>query len=425
MFVDIAEVLVQAGNGGSGVISFRHEKFVDRGGPDGGDGGKGGDVIFEASNSEDTLAQFRHSRIIRAEDGDNGRKQRQHGKNGISNVVRLPVGTVVKYENQTIADLTLNGQRVVVARGGLGGYGNAHFVSSVRQAPRIAEKGEQGQQRKLVLELKMIADVGLVGLPNAGKSTFLSVVSNARPKIADYPFTTLQPNLGVVDIDNQSSMLFADIPGLIEGASSGRGLGDDFLRHVERTKVLLHLIDIYSNDVVSDYQTISRELSQYRVDLTKRPQIVALTKIEGIDEKELASKMQSLREALSPDTTLMAISSVAGTNVKKLLHKLHTLIVQQTEVVEATSEDEDTTDIVIRLEGKDVNAWGVKRENGKYYVSGEKIERFAMRTDFSNPEGVARLQDIMRKMGILHELLRQGATNEDEIMIGTYGPIRL
>jgi GTP-binding protein len=250
MFVDSAKVIIRAGNGGNGAVSFKHDKFKARGGPDGGDGGDGGDVVLKASRNQNTLAAFRYKKLLQAENGGQGTKRRRHGKTASDLEVAVPVGTMVTSpEGELLADLTEDGMSVIIAKGGKGGFGNAHFVSSVRQVPRVAEKGEQGEDREAVFELKMIADVGIVGLPNAGKSTLLSVVSNARPEIANYPFTTLVPNLGVVDIDSRHSILLADIPGLIEGASQGKGLGDEFLRHVERTSVLLHLVDAYNEDV--------------------------------------------------------------------------------------------------------------------------------------------------------------------------------
>lgn len=286
MFVDKVTVKVKAGDGGDGAVSFRHEKFIDKGGPDGGDGGHGGDVILEASRNQNTLAAYRFQRELKADPGKAGSKRRKHGRSGKDFTAQIPVGTtILSNEGEVLADLTHDGQQVIVARGGKGGFGNAHFISSTRQVPRVAEKGEEGEELELTLELKMIADVGLVGLPNAGKSTFLASVSNARPEIANYPFTTLTPNLGVVDLGKEDSLLIADIPGLIEGASQGKGLGDEFLRHVERTGVLLHLIDSYNDDISKAFKTIYAELKAYKLDLTTRPQIIALTKIDGLDDE--------------------------------------------------------------------------------------------------------------------------------------------
>jgi GTPase len=282
MFVDRVNVNIRAGKGGDGLLSFRREKFMAKGGPDGGDGGDGGSIIMRASRNQNTLAAFRYKKLLQAKDGQAGGKRKRHGRKGEDMIVDVPVGTVLTdRQGEVIADLTEDGQTETIAQGGQGGFGNAHFTSSTRQAPRVSEKGEKGEELDGIFELKMIADAGIVGLPNAGKSTLLSIISNAKPEIADYPFTTLHPNLGVVDIDKKNSLLMADIPGLIEGASQGKGLGDEFLRHTERTNVLLHLIDAYNEDVAAAYKTIMQELKDYKVDLTSRPQVVALTKIDG------------------------------------------------------------------------------------------------------------------------------------------------
>src|SRR5665648_104432 len=283
MFVDTAKVFIQAGKGGNGAVSFRHEIYVDKGGPDGGNGGKGGDVVFEATDNLNTLIDFRFKPELKAKPGKNGAKSHRAGPSGEDKVVLVPLGTIIKRDGEPIADLVEHGQKVVIARGGDGGFGNAHFKSSVRQTPRVAELGETGDEFEAELELKLLADVGLIGFPNAGKSTFLSVISNAKPEIADYAFTTLTPNLGVADFDS-SSLLVADIPGLIEGASEGKGLGDAFLRHVERTSVLLHLIDVYSDNIAAAYKTIRKELEQYSPKLIERPEVIALTKCDGVDD---------------------------------------------------------------------------------------------------------------------------------------------
>ena len=319
MFADTAEVYVIAGDGGNGVVSFRHEKYVDKGGPDGGDGGRGGDVIFVADNNVNTLADFRFKPELKAGNGGAGGKRKKHGADGADKLVKVPVGTVIYRDGKIIDELVVAGQRSVVAQGGEGGFGNAHFKSSVRQAPRVAELGEKGDKFTAQLELKMVADVGLVGFPNAGKSTFLSVVSNARPEIADYAFTTLRPNLGVADVDGQS-MLIADIPGLIEGASQGKGLGDDFLRHVERTSVILHMIDSMSNDVAGDYQKIRHELQAYSDDLAAKPEIVALTKIDAADDEIVQMQINDLKSVTN--SPIYAISSSAHKGIKELLRAL-------------------------------------------------------------------------------------------------------
>ncbi len=421
MFVDKADVIIEAGDGGDGLVSFRHEKFIAKGGPDGGDGGKGGDVVFLASRNQNTLASFRYQKLLKAESGKPGGKRKKHGKSGETLVVKVPIGTVVSDESgMVLADLVNDGQQEVIAKGGKGGFGNAHFTSSTRQAPRVAEKGEKGEQVTATLELKMIADVGLVGLPNAGKSTLLASLSNARPEIANYPFTTLRPNLGVVDIDETSSLLFADIPGLIEGASQGKGLGDEFLRHVERTNVLVHLIDIYDEDIKQSYATIQQELKDYKVDLTDRPQVVVLNKIDGLDEDIVQDKLKELKKVVPRGAKVFAVSAQSKQNVRELLYALQELV--EKERVQRNEAADRQELPVITLDSED-DAWMVVKEKDHFLVTGKKIERFAARTDFSNPHGVQRLRDIMRKMGIMHELERKGAIAGDRIVVGNFGEV--
>ncbi|MFO0920091.1 MAG: GTPase ObgE [Candidatus Saccharimonadales bacterium] len=419
MFVDKVKVEIVAGDGGRGVVSFRHEKYVDKGGPDGGDGGKGGDVVFIASSNTNTLAEFRYSKKLEAESGQSGSKRKRHGKNGKDLIVKVPVGTVVSDQNgDVVADLIIETQKVIIARGGRGGFGNAHFTSSVRQVPRIAERGEPGEILVAQLELKMIADVGLIGLPNAGKSTFLASVSNARPEIANYPFTTLTPNLGVVDF-GKKSILIADIPGLIEGASQGKGLGDEFLRHIERTAVLVHLIDAYSDDVALSYKVINKELKAYSKRVATKPQLVVLTKIDGLDKEIVADKISNLNKVVPSRTKTMAISSVSGENIKEALEQTVELIEKR---VTAEAKAEKSSVPVLTLKNQD-QKWTVKKTKGGYSVTGHKIEKFAARTDFENSHGQARLRDIMRKMGILHELERKGIKPNEVISIGKFGQI--
>ncbi|TXG75996.1 GTPase ObgE [Patescibacteria group bacterium] len=414
MFVDIATVKLKAGDGGNGVVSFRHEIYVDKGGPDGGDGGKGGDIILVASRNQNTLAAFRYSKELRADPGKDGAKRKQHGRNGKNLEVFVPVGTVVHDEaNSLLCDLAVDGQKAVVARGGAGGFGNAHFTSSTRQTPRIAEKGEPGEERTVTLELKMIADVGLVGLPNAGKSTLLSIISNAKPEIANYAFTTLTPNLGVVDVDGTDSLLFADIPGLIEGAAEGKGLGDEFLRHVERTAVLVHLIDAYGEDIAAAYRTIQEELAAYRSDLSEKPQIIALTKTEGLDKDIIADRIAELRKATPEEVEVVAISAKTTQNIPELLRHIRDMVAAKRQADQAQSEASDEAVPVLTL--TDDKAWHVEQRGNGWHVTGKKIEKFAARTDFENYHGTQRLRDIMRKMGILHELERQGINPGDTI----------
>lgn len=427
MFIDIAKVTVQAGKGGDGAVSFRHEIYVDKGGPDGGDGGRGGDVIFLASEQLNTLLKFRYQPRLIASDGVNGSKRKMAGRSGEDLVVKVPVGTVVKRDGAVIADLVSPEQKVVVAKGGDGGFGNAHFKSSTRQTPRMAELGEPGESFEAELELKLLADVGLIGFPNAGKSTFLSVVSNARPEIANYEFTTLTPNLGVADVDD-GSILIADIPGLIEGASEGRGLGDQFLRHVERTAVLLHMIDAYSDNPAEKYLAIRRELEKYSKDLAERPEIVALTKCEGLDDEIIAMQATALQN-VTGGARVVAISSQTHHNIKELLRLLRQEVEdyrqREAKVVETSGDDVPVISLGDRESADD---WLVERlddienEDGEvvrvFKVTGKKIEKFARRTNFDQFEAVNRLRDIMKRLGISHELMRRGAEGDSYVVIG-------
>lgn len=423
MFVDEVRVSVMAGRGGNGAVSFRHEIYVDKGGPDGGDGGNGGDVIVVGSNRQNTLAAFRFQKEIKAKEGSPGSKRKRHGKSADNLEVPVPVGTVVYGEDGSVlADITAEGQKTVIAKGGKGGFGNAHFTSSRRQTPRVAEKGEPGEEFEARMELKLIAEVGLVGLPNAGKSTLLSRVSNAKPEIANYPFTTLVPNLGVARINDDRSLLVADIPGLIEGASEGKGLGDEFLRHVERTKVLIHLVDAYSDDIVSAYDVIRKELAAYKYDLSKRPEIVAITKTEGLDKEITADLINQLKKQAKKGTKVIPISAQSGEGLKELLSEATKFVDKKTKI-----EKEMTTNTIpiITLADSDKH-WSIAKVENGFLVTGKNIERFASRTDFANFAGVDRLRDIMRKNGIMHELERAKIKPGDEIYFGekqNYGPV--
>ena len=415
MFVDVAKVELHAGKGGDGAVSFRHEIYIPKGGPDGGDGGKGGSIIFRADKDTNTLLDFRYNPILRAEDGKNGSGQRSAGRSGKDLIVEVPIGTMVKKDGEVIADLTVDQEEAVIARGGDGGFGNAHFKSSTRQTPKIAEVGEPGEEFIAELELKLLADVGLVGLPNAGKSTFLSVVSNAKPEIADYPFTTITPNLGVATIDGKD-LLIADIPGLIEGASEGKGLGHAFLRHIDRTAVLLHLIDVYDDDAGAAYRTIRNELEKYS-DLATRPEVVALTKCEGLDSEIIAMQTASiLRE--NPDAKVFAISSSAHQGIDELLREL--VVEKETGAREIIKEKKvKKTDLPVIKLGDDAvkDVWTVEKDGDKFIVKGEKIEKFARKTDLYNYASLNRLRDVMKKMGIRAELTTQGAKEDSIISI--------
>ncbi len=416
MFVDTAKVELHAGNGGNGAVSFRHEIYIPKGGPDGGDGGKGGSIIFKADKDTNTLLDFRFNPILRAENGKNGAGQRAAGRSGKDLIVEVPIGTVVKRDGEMIADLTHDGQTAVIARGGDGGFGNAHFKSSVRQTPRIAEVGEPGEEFEAEIELKLLADVGLVGLPNAGKSTFLSVVSNAKPEIANYPFTTITPNLGVATVDKKD-ILIADIPGLIEGAAEGKGLGHAFLRHVDRTAVLLHLVDTYNDDAGKAYQTIREELSKYS-DLSNRPEIVALTKIEGLDPEIVEMQKQAILK-VNPSARIYAISSSAHEGLTELLRVLAAEIEKNPKKIRSSDVEEVTEEMPVITLGPEAvkDTWKVEKDGDKFIVTGEKIEKFARRTDLTNYASVNRLRDIMKKMGIRAELTTQGAGPDSIIVI--------
>ena len=437
MFCDTAKVSLKAGKGGDGAVSFRREIYINKGGPDGGNGGKGGSIIFVADKDTNTLIDFRFNPILTAEDGGNGSGTRSAGRSGKNLIVEVPIGTVVKRDGKVIADLTHDREEAVIAKGGDGGFGNAHFKSSVRQTPIVAEVGEPGEEFEAELELKLLADVGLVGLPNAGKSTFLSIVSNAKPEIADYPFTTLTPNLGVATIDRHD-ILIADIPGLIEGAAEGRGLGHAFLRHVDRTAVLLHLVDVYNNDAGEAYRIIRNELDKYS-DLKNRPEIVALTKCEGVDNEIIEMQSQAIRE-VNPNAYIYSISAVSKKGVEELLRALWQDIKVAKEKQQKQDQENSTADIIIEddantkhqitqdgIKGVPVislsshelkNTWTVTRgDDGVFHVTGEKIEKFARRTDMGNYASVNRLRDILKKLGIRAELTNQGATQDSIIEI--------
>ena len=344
MFIDRAKIHVQGGDGGNGVTAFRREKFVPRGGPSGGDGGRGGDVILVADSSLNTLLHLRYNPQHIAQRGSHGEGANRSGRNGDDLIVRVPVGTQIfdATTEDLLHDLSHDGDRWLAARGGRGGFGNSHFTSSTNRAPRYHQSGGTGEERDLQLELKLLADVGLVGFPNAGKSTFISTVSAARPKIADYPFTTLEPHLGVVDLGDFRTFVIADIPGLIEGAHTGAGLGDRFLRHIERTKLLLHLVDVSSvsgRDAVSDYETVNHELASYNQDLATRPQFVVATKIDALDEPP---RLDSLRQrALEDAKPFFAISSATGEGVRELINA----VAAKLQELNAESNKTDTVEL--------------------------------------------------------------------------------
>lgn len=413
MFTDVVKVKVQAGKGGDGIISFHRTRGNAKGGPDGGDGGEGGSIIVLADHNTNTLSKYRASKLWQAENGVNGASCNKRGKKGEDVELVVPPGTVISENDQVLADLEKPGDVAIVAHGGRGGFGNAHFISSVRRAPKMSELGEPGESKELSFELKLVADVGLVGLPNAGKSTLLSVISNAKPKIANYPFTTLEPNLGVVDIDNQG-FLAADIPGLIEGASQGKGLGDEFLRHTERTKLLLHLIDSTSDSIAKDYSTIQTELKNYKVDLSDKPQIIVLTKIESIPKADIPKKVAEIAKiAKVPKKNIHTISSVASYGLAEMLR---TVVKSLNQINQSKKAQDDEAMPVISLD--ESSMWQVEKQGNKYIVTGKEIEGFAKRTNYDQYQSVQRLMDILKRKGITRELIKQGAKpGESKVII--------
>ncbi len=412
MFFDEAKIYVKGGDGGDGVIAFRREKFVPFGGPSGGNGGSGGDVYLVVDPGLNTLIRFKKRVHFKAPAGTRGSGKNQQGKSGPDVLVSVPPGTVV-YDAESgglLADLVEAGGRVVVARGGRGGRGNAAFATPTHQAPRLAEHGEPGQERWLRLELKLIADVGIVGLPNAGKSTLLSVVSAARPKIADYPFTTLQPNLGVVTVDGYQSFVLADMPGLIEGASHGAGLGDEFLRHVERTRLLLHLLDGTSADPLADYETINHELAAFSPALGSRPQIAVLNKM---DLPEAQAQWPRVREFMQAhDVEARAISAATGQGVAELMQRIFAVL----QTLPAGRPAVEAPAIFRPAEREE--AFAVEREGQAWRVRGVRVERVAAMTPFAVPEAAARFQRQLRAMGVIQALEEAGVQPGDTVRIG-------
>jgi len=423
MFIDQALIFVRSGKGGDGAVHFRREKYVPFGGPDGGDGGKGGDVILEVRPTLNTLYAFRHQTKFRAQDGANGAKQNMTGRSGQDLIIQVPPGTIV-YDAESgklLGDLVNPEQRLLVATGGRGGRGNSRFATARNQAPRVAERGEPAQERKLRLELKLIADIGIVGVPNAGKSTFLASVTNAKPKIAPYPFTTLEPNLGVAELDEDTTLVLADIPGLIEGAHMGVGLGHDFLRHIQRTRVLIHLLDGLSEDPLSDYIQINSELALFDPELGNKPQVVALNKIDVPDVLErwprFADELKAYLSDSSTPTKIwgepMSISAVAGTNVRELLYRAARLL----EEAPAIEEQEELP--VYRVDS-DPRAYHISRTSDGWRVAGEAIERAAAMTYWEYDQSIRRFQRILQTLGIEDALREAGVQPGDTVFIGDY-----
>jgi len=414
MFIDEAEILVRSGKGGDGMVHFHREKYVPRGGPDGGDGGKGGDVILEVRLSLNTLQPFRHVSRYIAANGKNGGPNDMSGKSADDLIVPVPAGTVV-YDALTgdmLGDLTADGQRLLVCKSGRGGRGNTRFKSATHRAPRTAERGAPGEEKRLRLELKLIADIGLIGVPNAGKSTLLSVLTNAKPKIAPYPFTTLEPNLGVAEVDEDTSVVLADIPGLIEGASEGIGLGHDFLRHIQRTRVLIHLLDGLSPDPVADYSQITTELSLFDPNLAKKPKIVALNKI---DQPEVQARLAEIKKAMKKKKVeFMTISALARTNVRELLLKA-------VEKLSETPSLEEAPPLPVYRPKDDPRDFKIARAGDHAWrLTGTSIERAASMTFWEHDGSVRRFQKIMEALGVDDALRNAGIKEGDVVAIGEF-----
>ena len=415
MFIDQITIMVASGKGGDGAVHFRREKYVPRGGPDGGDGGRGGDIILVVSRHLNTLFPFQHRRIFRADSGRPGGGNNKTGRSAEDLLVEVPPGTIIYDDDtgQVIGDLVEEGQQLVVCRGGRGGRGNTRFANSRNQAPRIGERGEPGEERNLRLELKLIADIGIVGVPNAGKSTFLSAVTNAEPKIASYPFTTLQPNLGVANLDEDNTLVLADIPGLIEGAHQGIGLGHDFLRHIQRTRVLIHLLDGLSEDPLADYAQINTELALFDDDLANKPQVVALNKADLPFVRDLWTEYeQQFKEHGIKQP--MLISAVSGDNVRKLLYRAAQLLAE-------TPEPTPVAEMPVYRHETDPNEFSISREDdGGYRVSGVAIQRAAAMTYWEYDQSVRRFQRILETLGIDQALRDAGVTQGDTVYIGDF-----
>lgn len=413
MFIDKATLFLQSGKGGDGVVHFRREKYIPRGGPDGGDGGRGGDVIIRADSNLNTLYQFHHQQRFLARDGANGGRSDRTGRSAEDLVIKVPNGTVV-YNNETdqvIADLIIPDQEIVICKGGRGGRGNARFANSREQTPRFAEKGEPGQSIMIKLELKLIADVGIIGVPNAGKSTLLAAVTNAKPKIADYPFTTLEPNLGVAALDDNDTLVVADIPGLIEGAHTGSGLGFEFLRHIQRTKVLIHLLDGTSGDPLVDFAQINTELSLFDPRLADKPQIVAVNKMDlpDIQEKWKNIEKQFKKKGITP----LPISAVTGLNVKLLMYKA-------AELLKTIPIVRDEQLIPVYQLKSDPRQFKIERISNGWKITGVSIERAAAMTYWENDESIRRFQKILVILGIDTQLRIAGVKEGDTVNIGEY-----
>lgn len=417
MFADRAKIIIKSGKGGDGHVSFRREKYVPNGGPDGGDGGKGGDIIFQVDKGLNTLTDYRHRRKFAAEPGQEGGKKNCHGRNGQDLILKVPEGTIIKdaQSGKVIADMSGDNQRMIVLKGGRGGLGNQHFATATMQAPKYAQPGQEAIEIEVALELKVIADVGLVGFPNVGKSTFLSRVTNAQPKIANYHFTTLQPNLGVVDMEEGFGFVIADIPGLIEGASEGIGLGHEFLRHIERTKVMIHIVDAAGTegrDPISDIKAINKELEAYNTDLLKKPQVIAANKIDAIYEGE-NDIISSLRNEFEEKEGIRVfpISAVSGMGLKELLYHVKELLSKCPKEITVYEQEFDPSLIFFKDDPYTIEI----ADDGAFVVEGPKIEKMLGYTNIESEKGFLFFQKFLKEQGILDELTERGIEEGDTV----------
>lgn len=417
MFTDYVRIIAKAGNGGNGAISFRREKYVAAGGPDGGDGGKGGDVYFEVDPDSNTLIDFRYNKKFKAENGKNGEGSNKYGRRGEDLYIKVPIGTIIRdaKDNRVLADLSTKGQKELILAGGRGGKGNSHFATSTRQAPRFAQDGEKGEEKELILELKLLADVGLIGFPNVGKSTFLSMTTSATPKIADYHFTTLEPNLGVVKTEYGESFVIADIPGIIEGASEGTGLGLQFLRHIERTRLLLHVIDVSGSEgrnPTEDFYKINTELKKYSEKLSKRKQIIVANKVDVLQDEKLYTELENV--AKENNMEIFKISAATGEGVSELIN--HVSQVLKNLPKENLIEVEDRK--VYSLEDKD--SYTITKEDGMFVIRGEAVEKIMRRVNIADNESLYYFQKSLANLGVNEKLKSMGIQEGDIVKIDEY-----
>ncbi|MEI3891838.1 MULTISPECIES: GTPase ObgE [unclassified Bacillus (in: firmicutes)] len=421
MFIEQAKISVKGGDGGNGMISFRREKYVPNGGPAGGNGGNGGNVVFVVDEGLRTLMDFRYKRRFSADNGQHGMSKRQHGRNSEDLMLKVPPGTIIKDEisGQILADLVTHGQEAIIVKGGRGGRGNVCFSTAKNPAPNIAENGEPGEERDLVLDLKVMADVGLVGFPSVGKSTLLSVVSKARPKIADYHFTTLVPNLGVVATEDNRSFVMADLPGLIEGAHQGVGLGHQFLRHIERTKVIVHLVDmsgVEGRNPYEDYKTIINELKEYDARLVALPQIIVASKMDMPDAEE---NLAIFKKEIEDDIAIFPISTLNQKGIRELLFRVADLVEKTPSSVIAQHEEE-VGNVTYKFESDRDKLYITRESNGTFVVSGQELEKLFKMTNFSHHESVQRFARQLRNMGVDSALRERGAKDGDTVKILEY-----